>query len=206
MDTRERLVRAAQESFAVRGYDATSIRRLAQVVGIKESSVYKHFRSKEEILAAVLDRARDQMESTAAGLQVSFTDPTRAADQLAGLGSDSLLHVAQALMDAWLHDPDVVVARRVLTLEQYRTPEVGRRLRDWMVNDAVAHQSILFAALMEQGLFLAADPRAVALAFWGPVLAILIAAEAGDEELARERLRLHVEHFTTTHVVERAAS
>lgn len=57
--------------------------------------------------------------------------------------------------------------------------------------------------------------QAAALAFWGPILAILTAAEssgteggeaeerdeAGVVEQAVERLHLHLSHFTATHVV-----
>ncbi len=37
------------------GYDATTLRQIAAAVGIKAGSIYYHFRSKEEILDAVLD-------------------------------------------------------------------------------------------------------------------------------------------------------
>lgn len=55
MTTKETLLKAAIQLFAEKGYKGTSIRTLAQAVGIKESSVYNHFKSKESILDAILD-------------------------------------------------------------------------------------------------------------------------------------------------------
>ncbi|WP_433503164.1 TetR/AcrR family transcriptional regulator [Pseudonocardia halophobica] len=53
-DTRERLLAAAASVFAARGYNATAVQDVAEAVGIQKSSVYKHFRSKEELLVGCL--------------------------------------------------------------------------------------------------------------------------------------------------------
>ena len=53
-DTSQRLLIAAIEMFADRGFEATSMRDLASEVGIKAPAIYNHYRSKEDILAAAL--------------------------------------------------------------------------------------------------------------------------------------------------------
>jgi AcrR family transcriptional regulator len=45
--------------FAKKGYDAVSIRDIAKVIGIKPSSLYNHYRSKEALFEAVLRHAED---------------------------------------------------------------------------------------------------------------------------------------------------
>lgn len=55
-DTRERLLQAGIESFAVDGFRATTIRTIAAAVGVTPAAVYAHFSSKEEILSAALAR------------------------------------------------------------------------------------------------------------------------------------------------------
>ena len=226
-DTRTALMDAAQESFATKGFGGASIRQLAGAVGIKESSLYNHFSGKQDLLDAVLDRAQARLASVAEGLQVPFDDPAEAVPIYEAISLERLGAMAEAFLRAWLTDPEVVAARRVLTLEQYRTPEAGRRLRELLVEAPLAFQAELFGALMERGLFRPAPAQAAALAFWGPILAILTAAEGGgvesDEDEGREgeerdgaqvadraveqaveRLRLHLSHFTATHVVSGA--
>ena len=90
----------------------------------------------------------------------------------------------------------------MLTLEQYRTPEAARLLRELTVERPLAFQAAVFAELIRKGRFRPADPEALALAFWGPILAILAAAEEpGREPEAQRLLDLHLEHFRATHVV-----
>ena len=58
---RERILDAAAALFVESGYDATSLRRLAELVGIKAGSLYYHFDSKDDLLTAVLQRGVDVM-------------------------------------------------------------------------------------------------------------------------------------------------
>lgn len=200
-DTRAALLDAASRSLATSGYGGTSIRGLAAEVGIKESSVYNHFPSKQALLNAVVARAEEQLAAVGTRFAVSLSDVDAAADVYASITLERLEVIAAGLMDAWLHDPAVVAGRRVLTLEQYRTPEAGELLRGLMVRRPLEFQSHLFADLMATGHFRSADPDAVALAFWGPLLALMTLAEAPDAEPeARRLLRAHLAHFRRTHL------
>ena len=68
LPTRERLLAAALERFSRDGWGGTSIRDLARDVGIRESSVYKHFGSKQELFDALLERADARLATVASGL------------------------------------------------------------------------------------------------------------------------------------------
>jgi AcrR family transcriptional regulator len=51
--TEARILEVASRLFYERGYKATTTRDLAEAVGIKESSLYKHFASKQAILVRI---------------------------------------------------------------------------------------------------------------------------------------------------------
>lgn len=53
--TRDRILEAALDLFARYGFAGTSVRQLARAVGLRESSLYNHFPSKEAIYHALLD-------------------------------------------------------------------------------------------------------------------------------------------------------
>src|SRR5581483_10397579 len=54
-DTREQIRRLALELFAEHGYDGTSLREIADRLGITKAAVYYHFKTKEEILVSIVD-------------------------------------------------------------------------------------------------------------------------------------------------------
>lgn len=53
--SREQVLLAAAKLMRKQGYSATTLRQIADAVGIKSGSIYYHFSSKEEILDAVLN-------------------------------------------------------------------------------------------------------------------------------------------------------
>ncbi len=54
MGTREQIVDAANRLFYEQGYEPTSFASIAEVVGISRGNFYYHFRTKDEILEAVI--------------------------------------------------------------------------------------------------------------------------------------------------------
>jgi AcrR family transcriptional regulator len=67
---RDRILSAALELFAVRGYRSTTMGDLGELAGIRGPSIYKHFKSKQEILAelmfATMDRLIDRHQAALA--------------------------------------------------------------------------------------------------------------------------------------------
>lgn len=55
--TQQRILDAAEELFATRSFEATTLREIAHKVGIREPSLYAHFAGKDAIYGAVIDRA-----------------------------------------------------------------------------------------------------------------------------------------------------
>lgn len=74
------IMEAAASLFYQRGYAATSIRDIADAVGISSSTMYHHFKNKQEILYAIVTRF--MTDFTSATVKV-LRDPLRdAADRL----------------------------------------------------------------------------------------------------------------------------
>lgn len=205
--TRERLLDAALARFSREGWGGTSIRDLARDVGIRESSVYKHFASKQAIFDALLERADARLAAVAAGLGVAVDSPESALPGYRGISEQSLIEVARGFLDAVLHDDELASLRRLLVVNQYRDPQIGRRLRDYWVERPLEFHSELFERLISAGeLRPGLDPQATALAFFGPILMLIQLAECGGdgesgaEERARALLAAHVRHFRSTHL------
>jgi AcrR family transcriptional regulator len=58
--TREKLLDAAAQVFADRGYGAASVEEIARAADVSVGSIYTHFRSKQKLFVALMDRRRVQ--------------------------------------------------------------------------------------------------------------------------------------------------
>ncbi len=74
-DTRERIQRVALERFTTNGYDQTSLREIAEDLGVTKAALYHHFKSKEEILDALLDDVAAELKSIVSWMEEG--PPTR---------------------------------------------------------------------------------------------------------------------------------
>lgn len=67
-DTRERILEVSLELFSLRGTEAVSIRDICAQVGIKESSVYYHFKNKQAIVDEIYARFEARVNALMAEL------------------------------------------------------------------------------------------------------------------------------------------
>ena len=64
---RELLLTAAADLFAARGFHAVGIDDIGEAAGITGPGVYRHFSSKQTILATLIERTMDRMLELAEG-------------------------------------------------------------------------------------------------------------------------------------------
>ncbi|MDG4793792.1 TetR/AcrR family transcriptional regulator [Micromonospora sp. WMMD1082] len=61
--TRERIKAVALELFTEQGYEATSLREVAERLGVTKAALYYHFKSKDEIVTSVVSDRLDRMDA-----------------------------------------------------------------------------------------------------------------------------------------------
>ncbi len=61
-DTRARIQQVAVEFFTEHGYEGTSLREIAERLGVTKAALYYHFRSKEDIIQSLVEDYQGQMD------------------------------------------------------------------------------------------------------------------------------------------------
>ncbi|WAL66573.1 helix-turn-helix domain containing protein [Amycolatopsis cynarae] len=78
-DTRERIQQVALELFVERGYEQTSLREIAERLDVTKAALYYHFRTKEDIVASLLDDLAASLDEVLAWARTQQDpDPARA--------------------------------------------------------------------------------------------------------------------------------
>ncbi|WMD21434.1 TetR/AcrR family transcriptional regulator [Achromobacter seleniivolatilans] len=81
-ERRRELVLTAGRLFCKHGYERTTVRELARAVGLQSGSLFHHFRSKEEILVAVMNNGIQEVLDDGERALAHYKAP---ADRLAAL-------------------------------------------------------------------------------------------------------------------------
>jgi AcrR family transcriptional regulator len=76
-DTRARIQQAALELFAVRGVQQTSLRDIAERLGVTKPALYYHFASREDLLNSLVEPMIADFEAYAAELRATAPVPPR---------------------------------------------------------------------------------------------------------------------------------
>ncbi|MGH0034113.1 MAG: TetR/AcrR family transcriptional regulator [Myxococcota bacterium] len=117
-ESRARIRRAARELFRERGFDGATLRAIAQRAGMGASSIYRHVRSKEELL--ILELADLQEEAWRAFRQIDRRDSSTRQRIDEFLAAQHQLLVADrdlvAIALRSLTRPGADASRRVLAL------------------------------------------------------------------------------------------
>ena len=190
--TRERIVGTALRLFSEKGYGAVSVRDIAGAVGIRESSLYYHFKNKQDIFDTIVACCFERAEAyfRACGLPFAQGDDV---SMYQDAGPERLEELLFSTFGYFFEDPWNVRFRRLLVVNQYENERAEEIYRSLYRDYPLAFQSRLFAGLMERGEFRKTDPDTAALEFYGPVFLLLHTGDGLEE--AKEPLRNHIRQF-----------
>ena len=182
-DTRQRLLEAAREEFGARGIEAATTRGIAQRAGCNEVTLFRHFESKQGLLAAVVQGT--SMEFCA----MCDCDGECSGDLRADFGE-----FARVYNDALEHFEGIA---RALIGECRRQPVLSKEL----IGDGLEPLHRKIAAYLEQrkteGVVRAdLDAMVFAEVFTSSLMGGLLRRTSGFSDMARESwLRETVEIF-----------
>ena len=171
--SRAAILDAAAQIAGERGYEGTSIKLVSERSGLPASSIYWHFKDKDELIAAVIDRSfSDWVEALTAvpvgsgeadAEQLFVTSVRDAGEQLAKFPDFLRL----GLMLVLEHRPEEPAARRRFQQARAATLTGIQQIYEVFFGGLTAEQTRRLAALTlagSDGLFIAADDGAVDLA------------------------------------------
>ncbi|WP_406045826.1 TetR/AcrR family transcriptional regulator [Micromonospora sp. NBC_00898] len=116
-ESRRRILDAAAEVAGERGYEGTSIALVSEKCGLPASSIYWHFKNKDDLIAAVIERSFDIWVDV---LALPGDDSEPMPERLAAMA----VKVAKTLLDS----PDFLRLGLMLTLERRPEEPSARRV------------------------------------------------------------------------------
>ena len=195
--TRQRILDEALALFSARGYDSVSVGEIAKAVGIKAPSLYNHFPSKQAIFDAIVEVTAMQYEQDTDKIAIHVQDVGRDVSQFAAITEEGLLEKVRQIFDYSLHNETIRRFRRMMTMEQFRSPALAALYSRRYVDRMVAYHAEIFRSLIAAGQLRRAEPGTLALMYVSPVIALLGICDRQPEREAEclEKLEAHVRLF-----------
>lgn len=180
-DTKERILITALHLFARDGYEAVSVSDIAQALGMTKGALYKHYRNKRDIFDSMLKRMLE-LDSSAArqyGMpEQNLNENDSGYDQV---DWSELRQFSLAQFRFWTEDAFACPMRRMLSLEQYRSEEMGKLYQEMAVSGPVHYTADVFRRMMERGRMKPGDADALAAQFYAPMFLLIAMADGGAD-------------------------
>ncbi len=143
-NTRERILAVALDLFCVNGYTTVSVRDIGKAVGIKESSIYYHFKDKEEILQTILQQA----EQYTLVMKSSFM---HALSSVTKVERDKFIAAGISYIENFLIEETIYKLIRMLTIEKQRNEKAAEIYHQLLFTTPLEHHNNVFSYLAEKG-------------------------------------------------------
>lgn len=173
--TKDRILDSALTLFSEKGYDGVGVDLIAENAGIKGPSLYKHFKGKEEILEALIEKAESYYEANFG----SADNPGKMPSSM-----EELIDLSLKRIRFTLHDPVIKKVRRMLTMEQFRSKRISLLATKYTIDSVQGMYQRIFRAMMDSGVMRKGDPALVSMTFAAPVSLLI---QMCDREPERER-------------------
>ena len=194
MDTKQKILDEALTLFSEKGYANVFVGDIAQAVGIKAPSLYKHYKSKKAIFDAIIDKMNANFAEQAKAMQINGTDAAKDAGIYKSLPEDQLLKLGREFFLYYLHDDYNRKFRKMLTLEQFHDDDLAKMYSKLYVDDPLSYQGMLFGFMVTAGVLKTDNVQIMTLHFYSPIYYLLTICDR-EPEREPEALKLLDEHI-----------
>ncbi len=195
MSTKEKILDAALTLFAEKGYDGTSVEQIANIVGIKAPSLYKHYKGKEDILNALIDSAEARYEELF-GSENNIGNLPQSREEF--------IKATMERISFTMRDPIIRKTRMLLVQEQFRNERISEVTTRHQLDGIQRMFAKIIKGMMDEGLVKNDDPDLLAAELTAPAVLQIARSDRRPqcEEECMEYIEKHLRHFCKTYMKE----
>ena len=193
MSTREKILDAALTLFAENGYDGTSVEQIANIVGIKAPSLYKHYKGKEDILNVLIDSAEARYEEMFGSEQNIGKVPQ---------SGEEFVKATMERISFTMRDPVIRKTRMFLVQEQFRNERISEVTTRHQLYGVQRMFAKIIKGMMDEGLVKKDDPEMLAVELTAPAVLQIARSDRQPqyEDECLECIEKHLQHFCNVYM------
>lgn len=201
--TKKRIIYQALDLFSTYGYEAVSVAQLADSIGIKAPSLYKHYRSKQAIFEAIIIEM-EQHTSSLTMFPFEDFNVGQNAKVLLALPIEQVVWMGKQIFAYFIHDTYHVQFRKLLTLEQYHKKELANIYTKLYIDQPIAYLSELISNMQNINKQSYNNADLLARCLYSPLYVFLTQCDRHPENETIILLQVEefIHTFWTTHMIK----
>lgn len=144
LPTKDKILHIAIDLFARQGYKDISVREIAKAAGIRASSLYKHYQSKEDILESIFALFRKMIGQT-------FFSQEELEMRIHAATPEQYLNEAFQLFKQVMWAEETIRIAKIITLEQRRNQSVRQFFMQELIEKPNSLMQYVFERMMQAG-------------------------------------------------------
>ncbi|MBU5481453.1 TetR/AcrR family transcriptional regulator [Blautia sp. MSJ-19] len=192
-NTKEKILEEALKLFAQSGYMGTSMNEIASRLGVTKAALYKHYSSKQEILDSIVERMNQMDAERAKEYEMPHGDMEEVITGYKNTALEKIRQFTKVQFLHWTEDEFSCCFRKMLTLEQYRDPEMAKLYQNYLAEGPLRYMKAIFSGIAESS----EDAKLLAVDFYGPIFLLYSIYDGAENK--QEVVKLvdkHVERFS----------
>ena len=188
MSTKQRILDEALTLFAEKGYDGTGVDLIAERVGIKGPSLYKHYKGKEEILNALIDVAEERYDEMFGSEKNIGKIPK---------DREEFIKLTMERVSFTMRDPMIRKIRMLLVQEQFRNERISEVTTRHQLDGIQRMFAKIIKGMMDEGIVKNDDSELLAVELTAPAVLQIARSDRQPqyEEECMEYIEKHLRHF-----------
>ena len=171
MKTYDKILIESLKLFAIKGYSDVFLNDIAEKVGIKAPSIYKHFKNKKDIFESCIEKFEERMNEKR--LQLLLPINNEKLDPYLLKSREEIIDIALKLLEFHLTDDVASNFRKMLLIERSRSSEINAIYVKTFITNPLFYQENVFKMLINENKFKKGDSKLMALKFYSPIYFIL---------------------------------
>ena len=192
-NTKEKILEEALKLFARSGYKGTSMNEIATQIGVSKAALYKHYSSKQEILDSIVERMNQMDVERVKEYEMPNGNMEEVVAGYKNVALDKIKEFTKVQFLHWTEEEFPCCFRKMLTLEQYREPEMAKLYQKYLAKEPLQYMKTIFSGIVGSS----EEAEQLAIDFYGPIFLLYSIYDGADNK--QEVVKMvgkHVERFS----------
>ena len=170
MTTKEKILEASLALFAQKGYSDVFVNEIAEEIGIKAPSLYKHYKNKQDIFDCCLKVFYERMQKMTGEFPMFDLSSPDFANQLT---MEKFFGITKQVFLFHLRDEVASGLRKMLSIERYRNAQLNAIYEELFLDEPIRFETELFSKLMAVGELKQGNPKLIAYRYYPSIFFLL---------------------------------